>query len=407
MPVRGRMDMLATGMRGLLGLKITGPTTDGIQKLGERVQAVLKEDSGTRSAFAERSGGGYYLDIDWDRDELGRQGIGMEAAQAAVRNAIGGETVTEIIDGRARYPVNVRYLRDFRSDIDALKEVLVATPGGRQMPLGQLAAVQARKGPSMIRDEDGLLTAYVYIDPGGADIRDYQQRTAATLASRIQMPEGYSIEWSGQFEALERARTRLLVIVPLTLALIALLIRINTRSWMKTGIVMLAVPFSTVGALWALYLLGYHMSTAVWVGMIALMGVDAQTGVFMLLYLDLAYEAAQSAGRLRTSADLKQVVLEGAAKRIRPKFMTVATMTIGLLPILWSTATGADLMKRIAAPMVGGLASSFLMELLVYPVLYMMWRQRQRRSGFAMQSQFAVNTAEKMPRCAAIPANAL
>ena len=259
---------------------------------------------------------------------MGRQGIGMEAAQAAVRNAIGGETVTEVIDGRARYPVNVRYLRDFRSDIDALKDVLVATPGGRQMPLGQLAAVHAHKGPSMIRDEDGLLTGYVYIDPGVSDIGDYQQRTAATLASRIQMPEGYSIAWSGQYEALARVRTRLLAIVPLTLALIAILIRINTKSWVKTGIVMLAVPFSTVGALWALYLLGYHMSTAVWVGMIALMGVDAQTGVFMLLYLDLAYEAALSAGRLHNSADLKEAVLEGAAKRIRPKFMTVATMTI-------------------------------------------------------------------------------
>jgi Cu(I)/Ag(I) efflux system membrane protein CusA/SilA len=388
MPVRGRIDMLATGMRGVLGLKITGATTDGIQRLGERVQSVLKEDAATRSVFAERTGGGYYLDIDWDRDELGRQGIGMEAAQAAVRNAIGGETVTELIDGRARYSVNVRYLRDFRSDIDALRDVLVATPGGRQIPLGQLAAVHAHKGPSMIRDEDGLLTGYVYIDPGASDIGDYQQRTAATLASRIQMPEGYSIAWSGQYEALARVRTRLLAIVPLTLALIAILIRINTKSWVKTGIVMLAVPFSTVGALWALYLLGYHMSTAVWVGMIALMGVDAQTGVFMLLYLDLAYEAALSAGRLHNSADLKEAVLEGAAKRIRPKFMTVATMTIGLLPILWSTATGADLMKRIAAPMVGGLASSFLMELLAYPVLYMMWRQRT-----------VATLADSRPRC--------
>jgi len=246
----------------------------------------------------------------------------------------------------------------------------------------------------MIRDEDGLLTAYVYIDPGGADIRDYQKRTAATLASRLQVPEGYSIGWSGQYEALERVRTRLLVIVPITLAMIALLIRINTRSWVKTGIVMLAVPFSTVGALWALYLLGYHMSTAVWVGMIALMGVDAQTGVFMLLYLDLAYESARSASRLCNSDDLKQAVLEGAAKRIRPKFMTVATMTIGLLPILWSTATGADLMKRIAAPMVGGLASSFLMELLAYPVLYMMWRQRT-----------VPTLADSMPRCDAFVPN--
>jgi Cu(I)/Ag(I) efflux system membrane protein CusA/SilA len=244
-----------------------------------------------------------------------------------------------------------------------------------------LAAVHARKGASMIRDENGLLTGYVYINAGTEDIGSYQKRMAATVAKRIQMPEGYSIGWSGQYEALERMRRRLWLIVPLTVALVLLLIRINTKSWVKTGIVMLAVPFSTIGAVWALYLLGYHTSTAVWVGLIALIGVDAQTGVFMLLYLDLAYEAARCGGRLRSPDDLKQAVLEGAAKRIRPKFMTVATMTIGLLPILWSAGTGADLMKRIAAPMVGGLASSFLMELLVYPVIYMFWRQRQMSGG--------------------------
>ena len=376
MPVRGRIDMLATGMRGVLGLKITGSSTLGIQELGEKVEAVLKEDPSTRRVFAERTDDGYYLDIDWDRGELGRQGISIEAAQMAVQNAIGGETVTEVVDGRARYPVNVRYMRDFRSDIDALKEVLVATPQGRQVPLEQLAAVTARKGPSMIRDENGLLTGYVYIDTGAEDAGHYRERLTAALSSRIPMPEGFSIGWSGQYEALERVRNRMLLVVPLTLGIIVLLVRINTKSWVKTGIVMLAVPFSTVGAVWALYLLGYQMSTAVWVGIIALMGVDAQTGVFMLLYLDLAFEAARASGRLRNFADLKAAVLEGAAKRIRPKFMTVATMAIGLLPILWSTGTGADLMKRIAAPLVGGLASSFLMELIVYPIVYTIWRER-------------------------------
>ena len=376
MPVRGRIDMLATGMRGVVGLKITGSSTKGIQELGERIQAVLKEDPSTRSVFAERTADGYYLDIDWDRGELGRQGISMEAAQMAVQNAIGGEAVTEMIDRRARYPVNVRYMRDFRSDIDALKEVLVATPEGRQVPLGQLAAVTARRGPSMIRDENGLLTGYVYVDPGAEDVRHYRERLTVALSSRIHMPEGYSVVWSGQYEALERVLNRMLLVLPVTFATIVLLIRINTRSWVKTGIVMLAVPFSTIGAVWALYLLGYQMSIAVWVGIIALMGVDAQTGVFMLLYLDLAYDAARNSGRLRNYADLKAAVLEGAAKRIRPKFMTVATMAIGLLPILWSTGTGADLMKRVAAPMVGGLASSFLMELLAYPVVYTIWRER-------------------------------
>ena len=379
MPVRGRIDMLATGMRGALGLKITGPNTEGIQELGEKIQAVLKTDSATRSVFAERSNEGYYLDVDWDRGELGRQGISMEAAQMSVQNAIGGETVTEVIEGRARYPVNVRYMRDFRSDIDAMKQVLVTAPGGRHVPLGNVAEIRARKGPSMIRDENGLLTGYVYIDPGSEDARRYRDRMTAALASRVSMPAGYAILWSGQYEAMERVHQRLLMIVPLTLTIIVLLIRANTRSWVKTGIVLLAVPFSTIGAIWALYLLGYNVSTAVWVGIIALMGVDAQTGVFMLLYLDLAYEAARAGGRLTNEADLKRVVLEGAAKRIRPKFMTVATMAIGLFPILWSIGTGADLMKRIAAPMVGGLVSSFGMELLVYPVVYTLWRQQEVR----------------------------
>jgi len=315
----------------------------------------------------------------------------MEAAQTAVRNAIGGETVTELIDGPARYPVNVRYMRDFRSDIDSLKQVLVSTPRGRAVPLSQLAVLHARKGPSMIRDENGLQTGYIYVDPGNADIKGYRERMNTALTSRVQVPEGYAISWSGQYEALERVRQRLLLIVPLTLAVVMILIRVNTKSWFKTGIVMMAVPFSAIGAVCALYLLGYHMSTAVWVGIIALLGVDAQTGVFMLLYLDLAYERASREDRLRHLADLKRVILEGAAMRIRPKFMTVATMAIGLLPVLWSSGTGADLMKRIAAPMVGGLASSFLMELLVYPVLYMVWRQREIRFDVGVELRFNEN----------------
>jgi Cu(I)/Ag(I) efflux system membrane protein CusA/SilA len=377
MPIRGRMDMLATGMRATLGLKITGPTTEGIQKVAERVEAVVKADGATRSVFAERTNDGYYLDIDWDRGELGRQGISIEAAQVAVQNAIGGETVTEVIDGRARYGVSVRYLRDFRSDIDSLKEVLVATPGGREVPIRQLAVVRERKGPSMIRDENGLLTGYVYVDPGTQDAGRYRERISAALALRMETPEGYTIGWSGQYEAAEQQRRRMLVIAPLTLAIIMLLIRANTKSWVKTGMVMLAVPFSLVGAVWTLYLLGYHLSTAVWVGMIALMGVDAQTGVFMLLYLDLAHENARRIGCLRSLDDLRRAILEGAAMRIRPKFMTAATMMIGLLPIFWSGSPGSDLMKRIAAPIAGGMASSFLMELLIYPVLYLIWRQRE------------------------------
>jgi copper/silver efflux system protein len=310
-------------------------------------------------------------------------------AQIAVQNAIGGETVTEIVDSRARYPVNVRYRRDFRSDTDSLKQVLVSGEGGTQVPLGQLASVQARRGPAMIRDENGLLTGYVYIDVGDEDARRYQQRVAPRLASVLEMPQGYAMSWSGQYEALERMHRRLQGILPATLLLVVLLIHLNTASWVKTGIILLSVPFSAIGAIWAIYLLGYRMSTAVGTGVIALLGVDAQTGVFMLLYLDLAYAAARESGRLRNVADLRQVVLDGAAKPIWPKFMTVATMTIGLVPILWSTGAGADLMKRIAAPMVGGLATSFLMELLVYPVLYMLWRRREISLDVAPHSDFA------------------
>jgi Cu(I)/Ag(I) efflux system membrane protein CusA/SilA len=388
MPVRGRIDMLATGMRGTLGLKITGSSVDGIQKLGEQTKRLLEKDPATRSVFAERTGDGYYLDIDWDRAALARQGIRLDDAQMAVQNAIGGETVTEIVDGRARYPVTVRYRRDFRSDTDSLQQVLVSGEGGRQVPLGQLASVQARRGPAMIRDENGLLTGYVYIDVGDEDARGYQQRVASRLAATFEMPQGYAVSWSGQYEALARMHRRLRGILPATLLLIVLLIHLNTASWVKTGIIMLSVPFSAIGAVWAIYLLGYRMSTAVWTGVIALLGVDAQTGVFMLLYLDLAYTAARQSGGLRNIADLRQVVLDGAAKRIRPKFMTVATMTIGLVPILWSTGAGADLMKRIAAPMVGGLATSFLMELLVYPVLYMIWRRREISLEVAPHSDF-------------------
>jgi Cu(I)/Ag(I) efflux system membrane protein CusA/SilA len=260
-------------------------------------------------------------------------------------------------------------MRDFRSDPELLKEVLVATPSGRQVPIGQLASFHERKGPSMIRDEDGLLTGYVYIDPGLEDPLRYRERMSAALAQHVKTPEGYTFTWSGQYEAAERLRRRMFWIVPMTLAIVLLLIRVNTRSWVKTGMVMLAVPFSLIGALWTLYLLGYHLSTAVWVGLIALMGVDAQTGVFMLLYLDLAYDRAIRNRAIHGLNDLRQLILEGAALRIRPKFMTVTTMLIGLLPILWSVAPGADLMKRIAAPLAGGILSSFLMELLIYPVL--------------------------------------
>ena len=375
MPIKGRIEMLSTGIRTALGLKVSGPDLATIENIGVQIEAALKGVPGTRSVFAERTASGFFLDVDWNRDALARYGLTVEEAQSVVENAIGGENVTTIVQGQERYPVNVRYLRDFRSDLSAVERVLVSTRDGAiQIPLGELATVKLSAGPAMIRNEDGLLTGYVYVDVHGTDIRGYVTRADPVLKGAVTLPTGFAWIWSGQFESMQRVRDRLTVIIPVTLCLILLLVYMNTRSMVKTSIVMLAVPFSAIGAVWFLYLLGYNMSIGVWVGLIALLGVDAETGVFMLLYLDLAYEHARSEGRLRSVSDLHRAVHYGAVQRLRPKFMTVATTFVGLVPIMWSIGAGSDVMKRIAAPMVGGIFTSFLLELLVYPVLFFLWK---------------------------------
>ncbi len=375
MPIKGRIEMLSTGIRTPLGLKISGSDLAHIEELGARAEGVLRAVSGTRSVFAERTATGFFLDLEWDRQQLARYGIGIDEAQDAVENAIGGENVTTVIQGRERYPVNVRYLRDFRSDSSALERVLVSTTDGKtQVPLAQLARIQAAPGPAMIRNENGLLTGYVYVDVAGRDLQDYIEEAGRRLHEAIQLPAGYALSWSGQYEAMARVKARLWTVVPLTLMLILFLLYLNTRSFARTAMVMLAVPFSAIGAIWLLYLLGYNLSIGVWVGLIALLGVDAETGVFMLLYLDLALAKARREGRLRSLADLQAAIRYGAVQRLRPKFMTVATMFLGLVPIMWSVGTGADVMKRIAAPMIGGIFTSFLLELLVYPGLYQIWK---------------------------------
>jgi len=271
----------------------------------------------------------------------------------------------------------VRYMRDFRGDLESLGRVLVPAAGGqRQIPAAELAEIRTTSGPTMLRNEDGLLTGYVYIDVSGRDFVEYVDEANRAIRDKVTLSQGYAISWAGQYEAIARMETRLAEIVPLTLLLIFLLLYMNTRSLPNTLIVLLAVPFSAIGAIWALYLLGYHMSIAVWVGLIALFGVDAETGVFMLLYLDQAYDRAKRENRLNGPADLKRAILEGTARRVRPKFMTVSTMFVGLLPIMWSTGTGSDVMKRIAAPMVGGILTSFALELVVYPVIYYSWKSR-------------------------------
>jgi len=374
MPIKARIDMLTTGIRTPVGVKIYGSDIQVIERLGTQLESILPALEGTRSVFAERTGGGYFLDVEWKRDELARYGLTVDMAQMAVTNAVGGENVTTTVEGRERYPVNVRYQRDFRSSLGALDRVLVPAMNGQQIPIAQLATVRLSAGPAMLRDENGMLNGYVYVDVAGRDVGSYVREAKEVVRRQLTLPPGYSIQWSGQYESMERVRERLLVVLPLTLFLILMLLYLNTRSAAKTLIIVLAVPFSAVGAIWLLHLLGYNMSIGVWVGLIALMGVDAETGVFMLLYLDLAYEQARAEGRLRSLRDLREAILHGAVKRIRPKFMTVACMFMGLVPIMWSSGAGADVMKRIAAPMIGGILTSFILELVVYPAIYEVWK---------------------------------
>ena len=384
MPIKGRLDMLSTGIRTPIGIKVSGADLSVIQKIGLEVESAIQKMPETRSVFAERVAGGYFLDFVLDRDKLARYGLSVDDANMMVMTAVGGDNQTTTIEGRQRYGVNVRYARDFRDDVDALSRVLLPLTGGQgQIPMAEIAEVKLVEGPSMIRDENGLLTGYVYVDfdTSKIDVGRYVERAKQAVASGVRLPTGYALSWSGQYENMLRVKERLKIILPLTLVLIFGLLYLNTRSSFKAGVVMLAVPFSAVGAIWLLYVLGYNVSIAVWVGMIALMGLDAETGVFMLLFLDLSHDEAKARGRLRTTGDLVEAIIHGAVKRVRPKAMTVCAAFIGLLPIMWSTGTGADLMKRVAAPMVGGLVTSFVMELLVYPAIYFLWRRKEVAEG--------------------------
>jgi copper/silver efflux system protein len=374
MPIKGRIDMLSTGMKTPLGLKISGSDLQRIQEVGAGVESALKTVSGTQAVFAERTADGYFLDVQWDREQLARYGVSIEDAQKVVEAAIGGENASTVVAGPERYQVNVRYMRDFRADPSAVGRALVEASGGRQVPLSNLGQIRVATGPSMIRNENGLLTGYVYLNIAGRDPQSYVREADQVLRASMALPAGYSISWSGEYEAMQRSEQRLKVVVPLTLLLICLLLYFNTGSLIKTFIILLAVPFSAVGAVWFLYAAGYNMSVAVWVGLIALLGIDAETGVFMLLYLDLAFDEALRDGRMRTIGDLREAIVHGAAKRLRPKFMTFATTCLGLFPIMWATGVGSEVMKRIAAPMVGGIFTSFLLELLVYPAIYEVWK---------------------------------
>ncbi|HEX2253437.1 MAG TPA: CusA/CzcA family heavy metal efflux RND transporter [Thermoanaerobaculia bacterium] len=387
MPIQTRTEMLSTGIRSPLGIKVFGSTLEQIEAAAVDIEEAVSRIPGTRSAFADRSTGGFYLDVEVDRVQAARYGLSVAAVHDVLQAAVGGTTVGETVEGRERYALRVAYARDFREDPNGIERILVPTPTGTQVPLRQVARVSFATGPPMIRSEDGRLVGYVFVDPGERAVADYVAEARQVVADEVALPAGVRIEWAGQYRYYQRARERLELVVPLTLFLIGLLLWLNTRSVTEVGLIVLAVPFSVMGAVWLLWSLDYNLSVAVWVGLIALAGLDAETGVVMLLYLKLVHNRWREQGRLRTMADLTEVVVEGSARRIRPKLMTVFTTTIGLLPLMWSTGTGADLMKRIAAPMVGGLVTSFLVELLVYPALFAIWKGRGLRRGEGVEAE--------------------
>jgi len=385
MPIRTRIDMLATGIKTPVGIKVAGPSLAELERIASEIEPVIRQLTNTASAYAERVMGGNYIEFNINRDEIARYGLSIGAVQDVLEVALGGMPLTTTVEGLERYTVNLRYDRDFRENLEALREIIVPTPSGAQVPLGQLARLDVVRAPMGIKSEGAVPNAWIYVDVKNLDVGTYVQKAQravndAIARGAIRLPSGYSILWSGQYEYMLRARQRLMIAVPLTLLIILLIIYLNTRSLIKTSIVLLAVPFSLVGAIWILYLLHYNLSVAVWVGLIALAGLDAETGVVMLLYLDLAYAQWQQEGRMRGLADLRDAIYHGAVKRVRPKAMTATVIIGGLLPILWSHGAGADVMKRIATPMIGGVVTSTVMELAVYPAIFFLWRSRRLKA---------------------------
>ena len=374
MPIKTRIDMLSTGIRTPVGIKIMGDDLQTLSDLGEEIEALVRTLPGTLSAFSERVTGGNYLDFVIDRAEIARYGLTVADVQDIIQSAIGGMNVTQTVEGLERYSVNIRYMRDYRNDLPALNRVLIPLKDGGHIPISQVADIQIKKGPPAIKSENARRTAWIYVDLKGIDVGTYVENARKAVAEQVKLPPGYNIVWSGQYEYIEATRARLMVIIPMTALIIFLLLYISTQSVVKTGIILLSVPFALVGAYWLMYLLGYNSSIGVAVGLIALAGLSAETGVVMLLYLDIAYKRWQDEGRMLTRGDLHQAVMYGAVQRIRPKAMTVVTIIVGLFPIMWSTGAGADVMKRIAAPMVGGSITSLLVIMLVMPIIYFIWR---------------------------------
>ncbi|HUP00501.1 MAG TPA: CusA/CzcA family heavy metal efflux RND transporter [Gemmatimonadota bacterium] len=376
-PIKNRLDMLATGVKTPVGIKVFGPDLAALERIGKQIEGLLPLVEGTRSVYAERAASGRYLDIEVDRDAIARYGLSIEDVQESITAAIGGVEATETVEGRERYSVLVRYSRGLRTEPETIARILVPTPVGPQIPLGQLAEIRFDDGPDMIKSENARLNSIVYVDVVGRDIGTYVEEAQDLLARRLELPPGYTLEWSGQYEHMREANRNLRFMVPIAVGIIFLLLFLNFRSVTESLIVMLSLPFALVGGVWLLWALGYNLSVAVWVGFIALAGVAAETGVVMLLYLDQAYHRRVLAGTMRGRADVFAAVREGAVERVRPKMMTVSAITLGLLPILWGHGTGASVMKRIAAPMVGGMASATILTLVVIPAIWSIWRERQ------------------------------
>jgi Cu(I)/Ag(I) efflux system membrane protein CusA/SilA len=380
MPIQTRTDMLATGIRSPLGVKVFGPRIADIEAAGVAIERAVQADprtaAHTRSAFAERLTGGFYLDVTVKREAAARYGLAVDDINLVVESAIGGADIGQTVEGRRRFPINLRYARDFREDPAALGRVLVTAPTGAQVRLDEVADLRFATGPMMLRTEGGSPMGLVSIDVVGTGVPDYVAAARQVVAEKVALPEGVRLEWAGQYAHFAQAEARLAIAVPATLLLVVILLFLNTGSFAETAIVLMAVPFSLIGAVWLLWLLHYKLSVTVVVGLIALAGLDAETGVVMLLYLNLAFDHARRSGRMNTGRDLEDAIVEGAARRLRPKLMTALTLLIGLMPVMWSDGTGADVMKRIAAPMVGGIVTSFLLELAVYPAVFAWWRRK-------------------------------
>jgi Cu(I)/Ag(I) efflux system membrane protein CusA/SilA len=374
MPIATRIDMLSTGIKTPVGIKIMGPDLSELAQIGEKIEGLLQNQKGTASVFSERVTGGNYLDFTIKRDEIARYGLLVEDVQDIIKTAIGGMNVTNTFEGLERYPVNLRYNRNFRDNIEQLKQVMVPTPSGTQVPIAQLADIRITKGPAGIKSENSKRSAWVFVDIKDMDIGTYVKQAKALVDSNIKLPAGYSMTWSGQYEYMQKAKKTLSIIIPATLLVIFILLYIHFGNIMEVIIVMASIPFALLGGFWLTYVLGYNLSVAVGVGFIALAGLATETGIVMLVYLDEVFKARQADHKMNSLADLHEGIIEGAVDRVRPKIMTVATTLIGLLPVMWGTGTGSQIMKRIAAPMVGGLVSSTIMTLIIIPVIYNLWK---------------------------------